>query len=109
MNKIGNEIAILNDYYGSLLTKLQSDTVRLYYDRDMSMCEIASEQGITRMAVKMSLDNAAKKLRNYEDKLSLCKLSGSILRELYDLRDKPHEIDEMRIKLDKIIALVEEL
>ena len=36
-------IGLYNDYYGALLTEHQRSLVSDYYDRDMSLAEIAAE------------------------------------------------------------------
>jgi len=42
------QIAVLLDYYGELLTEKQRDFISLYYDEDLSLAEIAENEGITR-------------------------------------------------------------
>ena len=42
------EIALLFDFYGDMLTDKQRDVVELYYDNDLSLSEIAENEGITR-------------------------------------------------------------
>lgn len=41
------EIALLFDFYGDMLTDKQRDVVELYYDNDLSLSEIAENEGIT--------------------------------------------------------------
>lgn len=65
------EISVLNDYYGGLLNDHQSEIMRLYYDFDMSLAEIADETGITRQGVREVLIRSAKRLEEYEQKLGL--------------------------------------
>jgi predicted DNA-binding protein YlxM (UPF0122 family) len=45
--------------------------VRLYYDENCSLTEIADAAGITKQAVSDALRKAEKSLRGYEEKLGL--------------------------------------
>ena len=63
------KIAILNKYYGNLLTDRQRDIVNMYVDNNLSLQEVGEELDITRQAVKDSLDKALDALYNAESKL----------------------------------------
>jgi len=65
------EISILFDFYGPLLTERQQSFVRLYYDENCSLTEIADNQGVSKQAVSSGLKKAEKQLRTYEEKLGL--------------------------------------
>ena len=67
------EISILNEMYGKLLTKKQSEIIEDYYNRDLSLTEIAQNNGITRQAVRDILKKGEKKLFKYEEKLQFMK------------------------------------
>ena len=67
------EVAMLCDIYGEMLTKKQLDVIDLYYNENLSLAEVAEEVGITRQAVKDSIQKGERKLfrlrrkiRNYE-------------------------------------------
>ena len=45
------EIGTLCAFYGGLLTQRQQDALRLYYEEDLSLGEIADELGISQMSV----------------------------------------------------------
>ncbi len=65
------EQAILYDFYGELLTKRQQ---KLYEDavyNDLSMSEIAQEEGISRQGVFDLLKRVNASLEEYERKLQL--------------------------------------
>lgn len=70
LEKLGR-IAQLYDLYGSLLTPKQRDAVRLYYEQDLSLGEIASECMVSRQAVYDLLRRAEAALEKYEQKLGL--------------------------------------
>lgn len=65
------EQGILYDFYGELLTKHQR---KIYEDaicNDLSISEIASEEGISRQGVFDLLKRVNKSLEGYEEKLHL--------------------------------------
>ena len=45
------EISILLEIYGNLLTEKQKEYMNYYYNEDLSLSEIAENDGITRQAV----------------------------------------------------------
>ena len=67
------QIAVLLDYYGELLTEKQRDFISLYYDEDLSLAEIAENEGITRQGVRDSIKRAETLLFEMEEKLGFAK------------------------------------
>ncbi len=65
------QISELIDIYGDLLTSRQSETLRSYYDYDLSLSEIAENEGVTRQAVRDTIVKACEQLLFYEEKLAL--------------------------------------
>ena len=65
------KIAILTKYYGQLLTSRQLKVIKMYVDDNLSLQEVSVELGITRQAVKDTLDKALDALKRYEDQLSI--------------------------------------
>ncbi|HRX13424.1 MAG TPA: sigma factor-like helix-turn-helix DNA-binding protein [Eubacteriales bacterium] len=65
------EIIILCDLYGSLLTEKQLGMLRLFYDFDNSLSEIAEQYGVTRQAVRDSIVKATETLETLESKLRI--------------------------------------
>ena len=72
MDKLA-ETSILYDLYGGLLTEKKREVMELYHEENLSLSEIAEEQGISRAAVHDALKSAEKKLKEYESKLGLAK------------------------------------
>ncbi len=64
-------MALLSDFYGKLLTARQQETIRFYYEQDLSLGEIAEQFGVTRQAVYDILRRSQKTLLNFEEKLGL--------------------------------------
>ncbi len=67
------EISILLDFYGEMLTKKQRDFLDLYYNEDLSLSEIAENEGITRQGVRDAIKRAEAQLTDMESKLQLSK------------------------------------
>ncbi len=59
-------ICKLNDIYGKLLTDRQSEMICQYYDDDLSLGEIAENEGITRQAAYDAVNKGVAALKNYE-------------------------------------------
>lgn len=81
---------MLYDFYGELLTQHQK---RIYEDailNDLSLSEIAAEQGISRQGVHDLIKRCDKILADYEDKLHLVQKFSKIklmIREINQLTD----------------------
>ena len=89
------EISILLDLYAKLLTEKQYDFLNDYYNNDLSLSEIAENEGITRQAVRDNLKKGENKLFEYEEKLGLMRKQimqeeqiASILSEISTLTSK---------------------
>lgn len=76
------EIGLLNDYYGGLLTEYQTRILSSYYDEDLSLKEIADEEGVSRQAVQDVIKRSSEKLIEYEDKLGLVEKISSIVDKI---------------------------
>jgi len=89
---------LLYDFYGELLTEHQQ---RIYEDavyNDMSLSEIAQEQGISRQGVHDLIKRCDKLLQGYEEKLHLVERfmkAKEKIREIerLTLLDVMHELD----------------
>ena len=60
------EMSTLNAFYGGLLTDRQRQALRLYYEEDYSLGEIAEQLGCTRQSVHELIARSGEKLRAYE-------------------------------------------
>jgi len=72
---IGN----LLDFYEFSLTKKQVEYMNLYYQEDYSLQEIAENYGVTRVAIHNQIQNAQRKLLEFESHLQLYTLQSEIL------------------------------
>lgn len=60
------EMGTLSAFYGGLLTERQRQALRLYYEEDYSLGEIAEQLGCTRQSVHELIARSGEKLRAYE-------------------------------------------
>jgi hypothetical protein len=65
------QMGLLYDFYGGLLTQKQQKVFGLYYLENLSLAEIAEEEGTTRQAVHDLLQRTEKRLAGWESKLGL--------------------------------------
>ncbi len=69
------EMSMLLDYYGALLTQKQKTYFDLYYNQDLSLAEIAEQEGISRQGVHDNITRTEAILRDMEA------VTGCIARE----------------------------
>ena len=98
----------LNAYYGSMLTEHQTEILRLYYDCDMSLSEIAEIYGTSRQAVREGIVRSTEKLRSYEKKLGLIQKVGSLSETLSAIIDAIDEMEPTERK-ERLVALLKEI
>ncbi len=74
-------VGLLFDRYSCILSEKQKDIVSCYYNADLSLSEIAENQGITRQAVSDILRRSEKQLRLAEEEIGLIALSNLLKGE----------------------------
>jgi predicted DNA-binding protein YlxM (UPF0122 family) len=60
-------------FYGPLLTDRQQELLRLSCEEDMSLAEIAQQEGVSRQGVHDILHRATQQLYQWEEKLGMLK------------------------------------
>ena len=80
------DIPQLLDVYGPLLTEKQRAITAHYYDEDLSLAEIAENEGVTRQAVRDVIRRTEEQLRDMEDKLRMVTRSRADEAALLRLR-----------------------
>ena len=86
----------LYDYYGVLLTEKQKEFFEDYYFNNLSLAEIAENNGSSRNAIHKQIKETENKLLSYEDKLKLCQKYEEIKEIIKDLDDSIKEqIEEL--------------
>jgi predicted DNA-binding protein YlxM (UPF0122 family) len=87
-------VSLLLDFYGNMLTEKQREVVEFYYNDDLSLSEIAENEGITRQGVRDAIKRAEMQLREMEERLGFVKRTAELragLREIYEAADRIKE------------------
>lgn len=87
------ELAWLLDFYGPLLTENRRAILALYLNEDLSLAEIAEQEGITRQGVYDAIHNACAQLEKYEDKLGLLSRYRRLQAQIEDCRAQLERIE----------------
>ena len=96
------KISVLLEIYGKVLTEKQYNLLDDYYNNDLSLSEIAENEGITRQAVRDNLKKGENKLFEFEVKLSIMKATITKQETIADILS---EITKINSKMsDKEIA-----
>ena len=75
-------LSLLLDFYGELLTEKQREYADLYYNENLSLSEIAENDGISRQAVRDTLLRAEAVLRKTEAKTGLAERYGRLQAQI---------------------------
>lgn len=86
------EISLLYDFYGGLIPASQQRVVELYVNDDLSLSEVADIMGISRQGVRDSLNRAAAKLRDCEQRLGLLRAYRERVRAAEAIRAAANDI-----------------
>ena len=81
------EISYLLDFYGECLTEKQRSVLDYYYNDDLSLSEIAENEGITRQGVRDAIKRAENILIDMEQKLGFAKRYTELKKGLDDIRE----------------------
>jgi len=107
-------VVLLFDFYGVMLTRRQYEFMRLYYEQDLSLGEIAERYNISRQAVYDTLKRAENALLKFEQKLGFAaryKEDRALLARALELvrgckyREKDVKIKEVESILKKLIKM----
>lgn len=77
--------AKLYDFYGELLTQHQKKVYEDAIFNDLSLSEIADEQGISRQGVHDLIKRCDKILKDYENKLHLVERFAKIMHKIQEI------------------------
>ena len=98
------EVSILCQIYGKLLTEKQYNYIDDYYNKDLSLSEIADNYSITRQAARDNIKKGEIKLFEYEEKLGIMKTT---LKNEKTIEDVLMQIKEIQTNYsDKKIAKI---
>ncbi|WOC31226.1 MULTISPECIES: YlxM family DNA-binding protein [Caproicibacterium] len=100
------EISLLLDYYGSMLTEKQRNVISCYYNEDLSLSEIAQNEGITRQGVRDAIKRGEAQLKEMEQNLGLLQKSRERAAAFTQIRQYAEHIRDYnsRFVYDKSIT-----
>ena len=83
-----DNLIILYDYYGELLSEDNRKYFEDYYFDNLSLGEIAENNSISRNAIHKHIKNAIEKLEFYEEKLKLYEKDKKLNELIDDMKDE---------------------
>lgn len=92
------EYAKLLDFYGKMLTEKQRSFLMHYYFDDLSLSEIAQNEGITRQGVRDAIKRAEGQLANMEVQLGHVKKFDKINKSLNDILECANIINDYNLR-----------
>jgi len=92
------EISLLLDFYGDMLTLKQKNMIQYYYDNDLSLAEIAQNEGITRQGVRDNIKRAEGQLMEMEARLGLARRFKEMAQGLGSIKKAAFHIRELNDK-----------
>ncbi|MDR2686716.1 MAG: DNA-binding protein [Oscillospiraceae bacterium] len=87
-------VALLLDFYAELLTEKQREFLEYYYNEDLSLAEIAGNEGISRQGVRDAIKRAEKQLLDMEGSLGLAQRFGDMKAGLEEIIACANEVHE---------------
>ncbi|HOB37258.1 MAG TPA: sigma factor-like helix-turn-helix DNA-binding protein [Candidatus Avimonas sp.] len=93
------EISLLFDFYGDMLTEKQQNMIQYYYNEDLSLAEIAENEGITRQGVRDSIKRAETQLVEMEERLEFARRFNEIRAGVERIRHAAHDIKEYNSRI----------
>ena len=105
------EQTLLYDFYGELLTEHQQKIYEDVVFHDMSLSEIAQENGISRQGVHDLVKRCDKILQGYEDKLGLVSKFHQTKKMVEDIRQltKDYQLSREPELVERIEGIAEEI
>lgn len=101
-------MAILFDYYGAMLTEKQREYFDLYYGENLSLSEIAENDGISRQGVRDVIVRAEAILEDAEAKLGMIRQHQALEARLAEIEAHLAEIAQLnstRFKNGRLLEL----
>lgn len=98
----------LYDFYGELLNEHQKEIFEAYVFEDLSLKEIAEDEGISRQGVSDLIHRCTKTLEEYEAKLHLIEKFMKIKEKVDEIVSLTDE-DTSKVNLKKIRTISDEI
>ena len=95
-------VSSLLDIYGEFLSEKQRTITDYYFNDDLSLSEIAENEGITRQGVSDIIKRTETQLKNWEEKCGYCK-------KILLLKKKAENLEQASAQIEQIIEIIETL
>lgn len=108
------KITMLLDYYGTLLTEKQSQILKMYYEEDYSLAEIADTYNITRQAAFDAIKKGEAVLNKYEQALNLAQKQTEKEKTVQEIRNLLNKLAVNQaeagviVKIEKLVDKITE-
>ncbi|NMC55690.1 MAG: putative DNA-binding protein [Eubacteriaceae bacterium] len=108
------KITMLLDYYGTLLTEKQSQILKMYYEEDYSLAEIADTYNITRQAAFDAIKKGEAVLNKYEQALNLAQKQTEKEKTAQEIRNLLNKLTVNQaeagviVKIEKLVDKITE-
>ena len=93
------DVVLLADFYGEMLTDNQRKFIEYYYSDDLSLSEIAQNEGITRQGVRDAVKRAETQLYDMEKKLGFAERTRKITEALDIVMENVEEINKYNMNI----------
>ncbi|MGN0526917.1 MAG: YlxM family DNA-binding protein [Acutalibacteraceae bacterium] len=93
------DVVLLADFYGEMLTENQRKFIEYYYNDDLSLSEIAQNEGITRQGVRDAVKRAESQLFDMEKKLGFADRTRKIDEALKEISESTELINEYNMNI----------
>lgn len=93
------DVVLLADFYGEMLTENQRKFIEFYYSDDLSLSEIAQNEGITRQGVRDAVKRAENQLFDMEKKLGFAERAQKINEALGVILESTEKINEYNMNI----------
>ena len=97
-------MTMLFDFYGELLTERQKEFFDLYYNEDLSLSEIAENEGISRQGVMQEIEDKTGLIRRFEQFRGHLDAIGEAANEIKTLNYRQYEDNRLTELTDQILA-----
>ena len=103
MDNIRNNLLL--DFYGEMLTEKQREVIRIYFECDSSLSEIAEELGMSRQAVYDNVKVSKAQLEVFEKKLKCVERFLANREKLIQINNEIEQLIEDEEDAEKIKKL----
>ncbi len=93
------DVVLLCDFYGEMLTENQRKFIDYYYNDDLSLSEIAQNEGITRQGVRDAVKRAETQLFDMEKKLGFAARARKVSDALDEITENVELINNFNMNI----------